>query len=91
MESKDDPEGGLYCPTLDGVREVNKRIEALREPLSAEKTEMVTDLVKGSITVEVPGRFDPETQDSATEPMTLPEPRLLSEKAPPRAYMNVTS
>jgi hypothetical protein len=61
------------------MREAIKRMEALREPLSAEETGVATDLVKGTITVEVRGRFDPEMRDSAPEPMALPEPRLLSE------------
>jgi hypothetical protein len=41
--------------------------------------EVAIDLVRWSKTVEVPGKYDPETQNSAPEPMTLPEPRLLSE------------
>ena len=51
---------------------------ALWEPLSAEETEVATDLIRGTTTVEVPGKFDPEKQDLVLEPMTLPEPRLMS-------------
>jgi len=53
------------------------RTEALREPLSEEESAVATDLIIGTRTVEVPGRFDPEKQDSVPEPITLPEPRLL--------------
>ncbi len=55
------------------------RTAILREPLSAEETEGATDLVRGTRTVEVPGRFDPDKQDSVPEPITLPEPRLVSD------------
>ena len=40
---------------------------------------MATYLVRGTKTVEVSGRFDPDIPDSTPEPMTLPEPRLLSD------------
>ena len=75
------------------MREVNKRIEALRKPLSEEEAEMVTDLVRWTRTVEVPGIFDPETEDLAPESMTLPEPRLMSEyiTAPCRHECNIIS
>jgi len=78
MESLDDPEGGSCHPIMDGVWIVHERMEALREPLSVEETEVATDMIRGARTVEVPGRFDPENQDPAPEPMTLPEPRLMS-------------
>ena len=58
---------------------MHKRMEALREPLSVEETELATDLIDGSGTVEVPNRFDPEKQDPAPETMTPPEPRLMSD------------
>ena len=37
--------------------------EALREPLSEEEMAGATDLIRGTRSVEVPGRFDPEKQD----------------------------
>jgi hypothetical protein len=43
------------------------------------ETAGATDLIKGTGTVEVPGRFDPEKQDSVPEPITLLEPRLVSD------------
>jgi len=77
LEALDDPDGGVTCPTLEGVRAAMTRTEALREPLSEEETAVATNLVRGTRTVEVPGRFDPKEQDSVLEPITLPEPRLL--------------
>ena len=55
------------------------KIEALREPLSEEETAGGTALIRGTRTVEVPGRFDPEKQDPVPEPITLPKPRLVSD------------
>jgi hypothetical protein len=79
LEMLSDPEGGSCCSTLEGVREASKKTEAVREPLSAKETKVATNLVRGTKTAKVPGRFNPEKHDSAPEPMTLPEPRLLSD------------
>jgi hypothetical protein len=79
LESLDDPESEGACPTLRGVQEVMLRTETLREPLTTEETASATDLVRGTRTVEVPGRFDPDKPDPAPEPITLPEPRLVSD------------
>jgi hypothetical protein len=79
MKSLDDPERGSCCPTLDGEMIVHERMEALREPLSVEETHAATDPIRGTKTVEVPGRFDLENQDPAPELITLPEPRLVND------------
>ncbi len=54
------------------MREVMSRTEILRVPLTVEETAGATELVRGTRTVEVPGRFDPDKQDPAPEPITLP-------------------
>jgi hypothetical protein len=77
LESFDDLDDGVICLTLEGVRKAMNMTEALWKPLSEEKTRAATDLVKGTRTVEVPGRFDPEKLDSIPEPITLPETRLV--------------
>ncbi len=59
--------------------EAMTRTEPLREPLSEEETAGATCMVRGIRTAEVPGRFDPEKQDPAPEPITLPEPRQVSD------------
>jgi hypothetical protein len=69
----------MTWPTLEGMREAMNRTEALREPLSAEEMEVANDMVRGTRTVEVPCRFDPEKHDSVPEPITLPAPRLVSD------------
>ena len=79
LESTDDSDGGVSCPTLEGVRAAMTMTEALREPLPEEKTAVATDLVRGTITAEVLGRFDPEKRDSVLEPIALPEPRLVGD------------
>ncbi len=55
------------------------RTTTLREPLSEEETATATELIRGARTVKVPRRFDSEKQDTEPEPITLPEPRLLSD------------
>ena len=79
LEALDDTEGGVSYPTLEGVKEAMTRTTTRREPLSAEETEGATDLVRGTRTVEVSGRFDPVKQDSVPEPITLPEPQPVSD------------
>jgi hypothetical protein len=79
LKALDDPEGGVSSPTLEGVKEAMTMTASLREPLSAEETEGASDLLKGTRTMEVPGRFDPDKHDSVPEPITLPEPRLVSD------------
>ena len=46
LESLDDPEGGIACPTLERVKKAMTRTEALREPLSEEETAGATDLIR---------------------------------------------
>jgi len=79
LESLDDPEGEATCPTPKCVKEAMTRTTALREPLFAAETEGATALVRGTRIVEVPGRYDLEKQDSVPGPITLPEPRLVSD------------
>jgi hypothetical protein len=79
LESLDGPESKETCPTLRGVLEVMSRTEILRDPLTEEETAGATDLIKGTRTVVVPGRFDPDKQDPTPVPITLPEPRLVSD------------
>jgi hypothetical protein len=64
-----------------GVKEAMTMTEALRDSLYEEETAGGTDLIRGTKTVEVPGRFDPDKQDPVLEPITLPEPRLVSDFA----------
>ena len=49
-------------------------MEVMREPLFEAETEVATEMVKGSKTVEVPGAYNPEKPDPIPEPMTLHEP-----------------
>jgi hypothetical protein len=67
------------CATIEGVKEAYKRTGWLREPLSEEESRTTTELVSGIRLVEVPGAYDPERSDPAPEPITLPEPKLLSD------------
>ena len=64
---------------MQGIKEAYERTEWLREPLTAEETRTATELVKGTRMVDVPGAYDPDKVDPAPEPLTLPEPRLLSD------------
>ncbi len=64
LETLEDPEAGPCCPTVDGVKEANEMLKALREPLSEAETEVAIELVRGSISVEVPGAYNPEKPDS---------------------------
>jgi hypothetical protein len=79
LEELDSPDCEGLCPTLRGVHAAMERTEHLREPLTAEEAAGATDLVKGTRIVEVPGRFDQDKPDPAPEPITLPEPRLVSD------------
>jgi len=65
------------CATITGVQETYGRLERLREPLTDEESKTVTELVRESRLVEVPGAFDSERLDPIPEPLTLTEPRLL--------------
>jgi hypothetical protein len=64
---------------MDEVKEANEGMVAMREPLSEEETEVASELVRGSRTVEVPGSYNREKPDSIPEPITLLETRLLSD------------
>ncbi len=44
-----------------------------------EETRTATELVKGTRQVEVLGAYDPDKTDPEPEPLTLPEPRPLSD------------
>ncbi len=79
LETLDDPEVGPCCPTVEGVKVANERLEALREPLSEEETVVATELARRSKSLEVPGAYSPEKPDSIPEPMILLEPRLPSD------------
>jgi hypothetical protein len=80
LESMDDEsQGSISCPTLERIKEAMDRTTTLREPLSVEEVATAMELIRGARTVEVPGRFDPERQDTEPEPVTLPEPRKLSD------------
>ena len=59
------------------MKEAYERMGELRDPLSVDESKTARELVKGRRLVEVPGAYDPNKQDSAPEPITLPEPRLL--------------
>jgi len=73
-------EASSCCPIVDGVKEANGRMTTMREPLSEEETEVANEMVRGSRMVEVPGAYNnPEKSGSIPEPMTLHEPRLMSE------------
>ncbi len=54
-------------------------METLRHPLTAGETRTATELVKGTRKVEVPGAYERDKMDPEPEPLTLPEPRLLSD------------
>ena len=79
LESTDNPDAGTGCATTNGVKEAYERMGELREPLSAAESRTATELDRGSKLVEVPGAYDPKIPDSSLEPVTFPEPRLLSD------------
>ena len=79
LEGIEDMDAATGCATINGVKEAYERMGWLRDPLSEDKSKTATKLVKGSRLVEVPGAYDPERPDPAPEPITLPEPRLLSD------------
>ena len=78
LETLEDPDAGTRCSSMEGVREANDNMNALRAPMSEVETALATELVRGSRLVEVPGSYNPEKPDPTPEPITLPEPRLMS-------------
>jgi hypothetical protein len=50
----------FLCPTVDAVKAVNDKMAAGRAPLSAEESEVATELVRGHRIMEVSGRDSPE-------------------------------
>jgi len=40
LETLEGPDAGPCCPTGEGVKAVNERLEAMREPLSEAETEV---------------------------------------------------
>jgi len=79
LEETEDMDAATGCATIKGMKEAYKRMGWLRYPLSEDESKTATELVKGSRPVEMPGAYDPERPDPALEPITLPEPRLLSD------------
>jgi hypothetical protein len=79
IEKTEDPDTITGCPTTDGVKDAYARTDELSKPLSEEESKTATELVRGGRLMEVPGAYDPEKPDSTPEPVTLPEPRLLSD------------
>jgi hypothetical protein len=59
-------------PNTEGGEGKMFKTEDLREPLTEGEATVATDLIRGTRTVEVPGRFDPDKPDPAPEPITLP-------------------
>jgi len=72
-------EAATECATIKGVKEAYERMGWLRNPLSEDKSTTATELVKGGRLVGVSGAYDPERPKFALEPITLPEPRLLTD------------
>jgi hypothetical protein len=79
LETLDSDGDGMGCKTIAGVSAISERISALRAPLSAIEVAVATQLVRGHMTVEVPGRHSSEVLDGAPEALTLPDPRLLED------------
>ncbi len=79
LEKTDDPDMNAGGATVVGIKQAYERTEPLREHVSMEETRTATELVKGTRQVEVPGAYDPAKMDPEPEPLTLPEPRLLSD------------
>ena len=79
LETLEDPDARPRCSLVEGVREVNDKMDAMRTPLSDAETALATELVKGSRLVEVPGSYSPEKPDPTPKPITLPEPRPMSD------------
>ena len=78
METLDGDGECMGCKTITGISAVNDRITSLREPLSADEVTVVaTHLLRGHMTVEVPGRYLKEMMGGAAEAITLPDTRLL--------------
>jgi hypothetical protein len=79
LEGTDDMDAATGCATIKGLKQAYERMGRLGDSLSEDESKIATELVKGSILVEVPGAYDPERPDPAPEPITLPEPRFLSD------------
>jgi hypothetical protein len=79
LEGTEDLDAAAGCATITGVKETHERLGWLRDPLTEDESKTTTELVKGNRLVEVPGAYDPERPDPVPEPLTLPEPRLLSD------------
>ena len=79
LEGTEDTDVDTGCATIEGVKEAYERTGWLREPLFEEESRTSTELVKGSKLVKVLVAYDPERPDLALEPLTLPEPRLLTD------------
>jgi hypothetical protein len=54
-------------------------IAALRGPLSVSLIQVATQLVRGHIVVEIPGRSSLDMPDLVPDELTLPEPRPLAD------------
>ena len=65
--------------SMEGVKGASERMDVMREPLSDVETDAATELVRGSIFVEVPGVYNPEKPDPTPKPLTNPELRTLSD------------
>jgi len=79
VEMLEDPIVGQCCMSTEGMKDASERMDILREPLTDAETDSATELVRGSKFVEVPGDYNPEKPYPIPEPITLFEPRTLSD------------